>query len=104
MELLALFVLASALGAAGVAGVIVWTTNRSAASAITRHFKASEHILDTGEPPANWRNKRKDPLASLDELILFFEGCSFFEDEFAREQLLAQLANVREDWARRYSA
>lgn len=104
MELLAFFALASALGAAGVAGVIVWVTNRAAASAITRHFKASEHILDTGEPPTNWRNQRKGPLANLDELILFFEGCSFFEDEFAREQLLAQLAEVREDWARRYNA
>lgn len=104
MELLVFFALASALGAAGVAGVIVWVTNRAADSAITRHFKASEHILDTGEPPTTWRKQRKDPLAKLDELILFFEGCNFFEDEFAREQLLAQLAQVREDWKRRYSA
>lgn len=104
MDLLVLFALASILGAAGVAGVIVWATNRAAGSAITRHFKASEHILDTGEPPANWRKQRKDPLASLDELIEFFETCRFFEDEFAREQLLAQLAKVREDWALRYSA
>ena len=103
MELLAFFVLASALGAGCVAFVIYWTSNRAAAAAITRHFKASEHILDTGEPPTNWRNKRKDPLTNLDELILFFEGCNFFEDEFAREQLLAQLAKVREDWTRRDS-
>ena len=101
MDLLVFFALASVLGAACVAGVIVWATNRAAGSAITRHFKASEHILDTGEPPANWLNQRKDPLASLDDLIVFFEDCSFFEDEFAREQLLAQLARVREDWARR---
>ncbi|MCY3573642.1 MAG: hypothetical protein OXG92_02750 [Chloroflexi bacterium] len=102
MDLLALFALASALGAAVVAGVIVWTSARAANSAITRHFKASEHILETGEPPPNWLTQRKDPLANLDELIHFFESCRFFEDEFAREQLLAQLADVREDWSRRY--
>ncbi|MCY4147091.1 MAG: hypothetical protein OXE95_03815 [Chloroflexi bacterium] len=103
MDLLAAFALASALGAAGVASVIIWATDRAAASSITRHFKASEHILNTGEPPANWRNQRKDPLANLDELIKFFETCRFFEDEFAREQLLAQLAMVRADWTRRAS-
>ncbi len=104
MDFLALFVLVSIMGAASVALVIVWTTNRSAASAITRHFKASEYILETGEPPPNWRGKRADPLERLDELILFFEGCSFFEDEFARKQLLLQLAEVREKWSRRRAA
>lgn len=39
-----------------------------------------------------------DLLARLDELIDFFENCSFFEDEFAREQLLLKLRQEREDW------
>ena len=102
MDLLALFIVAAVLGALAVAGVIVWVTNRAADTAITRHFKASEHILDKGEPPPSWGKQRKDLLANLDELLEFYETCGFFEDEYAREQLLAQLAEVREDWSRRY--
>ena len=54
MDFLALFIVASILGAALVAWVIVWTTKRASDAAITRHFKASEYILETGEPPPNW--------------------------------------------------
>ena len=104
MDFLALFVVVSILGAGMVALVIVWTTNRAAKSAITRHFQASEYILETGEPPPSWRGKRADPVQRLDELILFFEHCSFFEDDFAREQLLLQLEDTRENWSRRRAA
>ena len=104
MDFLALFVVVSIMGAGLVALVIVWTTNRTAARAITRHFQASEYILDTGEPPPSWSGKRADPVKRLDELIVFFEHCSFFEDEFAREQLLMQLEEVRENWTRQVAA
>lgn len=113
MDFLLFFVLASLAGAALVAGVIVWTTNRAAHSAITRYFKASEFILERHRPPPEWampapggwlraRSVRSlgknDTMARLDDLIEFFETCSFFEDEFAREQLLLQLREEREDW------
>ncbi len=113
MDILGAFCLASLLGAALIAFVIHWSTNQAAAGAITRHFKASEFILETGQPPPEWYRapawKRllraapatatsADMLARLDELIQFFEQCSFFEDEWAREQLLAQLAATRATW------
>lgn len=113
MDLLAVFVVASVIGAGMVAWVIIWTANRATASAITRHFKASEHILETGKPPPDWlatpiwrrlRGKafrstsEAAVLARLDELIRFFEGCSFYEDDFAREQHLSQLERVRQTW------
>lgn len=113
MDLLALFVVASVIGASLVAWVIVWTTNQSTESAITRHFKASEYILDTGQPPPAWlraplwkrligaeTGSARDEIAlmRLDELIRFFEQCSFYEDEYAREQHLAQLDAVKKAW------
>ena len=116
MDLLAVFVLASLIGSIMLVRVILWTTNRAAGSAITRYFKASEHILETGEPPPEWLAtpaRRRlfsaapravipgDVLERLDELFRFFEHCSFFEDERAREQLLTQLIAIRETWAKR---
>lgn len=113
MDYLIFFVLASLAGAGLVAGVIVWSTNRAAHSAITRHFKASEFILEHHRPPPEWampapggwlraRSVRpitkSDIMDRLDDLIEFFEDCSFFEDEFAREQLLLKLREEREDW------
>ncbi|MYD11439.1 MAG: hypothetical protein F4X02_15520 [Chloroflexi bacterium] len=116
MDLLAVFVLASLIGAFMLVRVILWTTNRAAGSAITRYFKASEHILETGEPPAEWlvpplRRRifsaappavtQDEIMKRLDELFRFFEHCSFFENEWTREQLLAQLEAVRATWAKR---
>ena len=116
MDLLALFILASMIGAFMVAWVIVSTTRRASDSAITRYFKASEYILETGQPPPDWlappRWKRllgratvsatqELTLARLASLIKFFEHCSFYEDEFAREQHLSQLEAIRTDWQRR---
>ncbi len=113
MDLLIVFVLAAVAGAALVAGVIVWSTDRASHSAITRYFKASEFILEHHRPPPDWvlrapgrwlraRSIRSiskaDIMERLDELIVFFEKCSFFEDEFAREQLLLKLRKERENW------
>ena len=113
MDLLAAFIVASVIGAGMVAWVIIWTTNRATASAITRHFKASEYILETGKPPPNWlkaslwkRLLGKSStsagdgrvLVRLDALIRYFEHCSFYEDEYAREQHLSQLERVKKNW------
>ena len=113
MDLLALFIVASLIGGGMVAWVAIWTTNRASNAAITRHFKASEYILETKKPPPEWLKapawKRllalspfsagdEPVIARLDELIRFFEHCSFYEDEFAREQHLSQLARVKKAW------
>ena len=113
MDLLAAFIVASIIGAATVAWVIYWTTNRASATAITQYFKASEHILETGIPPPDWlappvwkrllgmpsaAETETRALARLEELIRFFEHCSFYEDESAREEHLAQLEGVRQAW------
>ncbi|MCY3832709.1 MAG: hypothetical protein OXG85_06805 [Chloroflexi bacterium] len=113
MDFLALFIAASLIGAGLVAWVIIWTTNRAAHGAVTRYFKASEYILETGAPPPEWL---RDPawkrllrasasargkaaqLERLDDLILFFERCQFYEDDFARAEHLAQLERVRQSW------
>ncbi len=115
MDLLAVFVLASLIGAFMIVRVIFWTTNRAAHSAVTRYFKASEYILETGEPPREWLapplrrrifNSAPSPVTNdevlerLDDLFRFFEQCSFFEDELAREQLLSQLTEIRERWTK----
>ncbi len=113
MDLLAAFVLASLLGAFMLVRVILWTTNRAAETAITRYFRASEHILETSAPPPEWlapplRRRifsagpaevtNDELLARLDDLYRFFEHCSFFEDDWAREQMLSQLTAIRERW------
>lgn len=113
MDLLAAFIVASIIGAGMVAWVVVWTTNRASESAITRYFKASEHILETGEPPPDWlaaplwkrllgkpsgTATEAPALERLEELIRFFEHCSFYEDEFARKEHLAQLERLRQAW------
>lgn len=116
MDLLAVFVLASVMGALMLVRVILWTTNRAAETAVTRYFKASEHILETGEPPAEWlalplRRRvfsttppavtQDEVLERLEDLFRFFEHCNFFEDELAREQLMSQLEDVRRRWTKR---
>ena len=113
MDLLAFFIIASAIGAGLVVWVIVWTTSRASESAITRYFKASEYILDTGDPPPEWyavpiwkrllgaapaTASQEKIIMRLDELIRFFEDCSFYEDDFAREQHLTQLEDIRQAW------
>lgn len=116
MDLLAAFVLASLIGAFMIVRVIMWTTNRAAETAVTRYFKASEHILETGEPPPEWlapplRRRifsagpavvtHDEVLQRLSDLVRFFEHCTFFEDEWAREQMLSQLENIRQHWTKR---
>ena len=118
MDLLLVFALAALAGGAMIGLVVVWSTQRAANSAITSYFKASEHILDTGEPPPHWLLKRRrwwflparsqaskvELISRFDELVRFFEQCRFFEDDWAREQMLAQLAAIREDWQSRSMA
>ncbi len=116
MDLLALFILASLIGTLIIARVIVWSTDRASNSAITNYFKASEYILETGEPPPEWLAvpfrvrlfrtasasiSHDQLMARLDDLFRYFEQCSFFEDEWTREQLLSQLGEVRENWQTR---
>lgn len=116
MDLLAVFLLASLIGAFMLVRVIMWTTNRAAGTAVTQYFKASEHILETGEPPPEWlapplrrrifraasaRATHDEVMERLNDLFRFFEHCSFFEDEWAREQLLSQLTIIRERWTKR---
>ena len=116
MDILVIFVLAALIGAFMIVRVILWTTNRAAESAVTRYFRASEHILETGEPPPEWLAPRRqrlifgaapgavsneEVLQQLDELRRFFEHCSFFEDEWAREQFLSQLDTTRIRWMTR---
>lgn len=115
MNLLLMFLIASIVGAFLVARVIIWSTQRASDSAITRYFRAGEFILETRQPPPQWYKgpswKRLIPMARLevsqreimdrlDDLIRFYEQCSFFEDEWTREQLLSQLADVRASWQR----
>ncbi len=113
MDLLLIFILASIIGAALVARVMVWATDRATHGAITSNFQASEYILEYHRPPPHWtatarrvwppqRGKQNvtkaELLARLDELINFFVQCSFFEDEWSREQLLLQLEQERQAW------
>ena len=113
MDFLLFFVVASLGGAALVAFVIVRSTDRASHKAITSYFKASEFILEHHRPPPEWITTapggwlrarsirpvgKNDVMARLDDLIDFFENSTFFEDEFAREQLLLKLRQEREDW------
>lgn len=113
MDLLLVFIVASVIGATLLARVIIWSTNRASHTAITSYFKASEFILEHHRPPPNWvihapkgwRGRRSvkpvskaDIIANLDDLIGFFEACSFFEDEWTREQMLKQLREERDSW------
>lgn len=119
MDILILFTLAALAGAAAIVGIILWSTQRAASSAITRYFKAGEYILATGKPPPDWLAKSRrrrlrlsgasaishsELMKRFDEMVRFFEHCRFFEDERAREQMLAQLATIRERWQERVLA
>ena len=113
MDLLLIFILASILAAVLVASVIIWSTHRASSAAVTRHFKSAEYILEHHRPPPEWyavpwQKKLLGPsprqvagadiMAGLDELIRFFEHSAFFEDEWTRQQLLAQLEKERQNW------
>lgn len=110
MDLLLAFILTSIFAAAVIARVIVWSTHQASSAAITRYFKSAEYILQHHQPPPTWYavpwRKRllgqsppaADMMARLDELIRFFEHSAFFEDEWTRQQLLAQLDEERRNW------
>ena len=105
MAFIIVFFVTALAGATLLAWVIIWSTNRAAHGAITRHFQDSEFILDHGEPPAEWRTLRwgrqaskRDLLTRLDKLLRFYENSAFFDGEEARDELLRQLRDVRDDW------
>ena len=112
MDFLLAFILFAIIAAALVAFVMIRSTRRAAAAAISRHFKAAEYILAHHQPPPTWqtplwrkrlfsqspRQNTADMLARLDELIRFFEHSPFFEDEWTRQQLLTQLDQERQNW------
>lgn len=107
------FVIAFAL----VTTFIIFYTRWVADSALTDQFRAAESITN-GAFPEKWSkqiNQRlaykhlfpalqpetsgtRQALQKIDRLIRFFERSPFFENAEAREQLLAQLKEVRQRW------
>ena len=121
MEILLGFTCLSILSVALIVKVMLWVTDKSATGAITQHFQAAEYILEHHQPPPAWsktnpsfsilrfsqkpqspRQKGNTMLERLDQLILFFEHCRFFQTEDARTALLDQLNNERTNWIQRY--
>lgn len=121
MELLIGFTCLSILSVALIVKVMLWVTDKSASGAITQHFQAAEYILEHHQPPPAWSktnpsfsllklhpaSKTSDYNANpmvdrLDQLILFFEHCRFFQTEDARTALLEQLNDERMSWMQRY--
>lgn len=121
MEFLIGFIVLAILCTAFIARLMLWVTNKSAAGAITQHFRAAEYILEHHQPPPMW-NKPSRPSATLsrhgklklsesgenhllerlDKLIVFFEHCPFFQTEEARVAMLLQLNDERISWIQRY--
>ena len=105
MAFMIVFFVAGVAGAILLSWVIIWSTNRAARGAITQHFQDSEYILEHGEPPQAWRKlrwgrraKKRDLLSRLDKLLRFYEKSTFFDGEEARDELLRQLRQTRDDW------
>ena len=92
--------------------MILWLTDKTSHAAITSYFKAAEYILEHHQPPPVWSKqkvsllRKSSPtntpkeriLKRMDDLILFFEHCQFFQDETAREELLKKLNDERLNW------
>ncbi len=117
MDILLGFTCLSILSVALIVKVMLWVTDKSAAGAITQHFQAAEYILEHHQPPPAWSNpssrlsllrflqkpqssghNSSTMLERLDQLILFFEHCRFFQTEEARTALLEQLNDERKSW------
>lgn len=102
MNILLIFIIAVVIGMALVVGTLLWVTDKAGHSAITSYFKAAEYIIEHHQPPPKWMEKastnREDILKRMDDLILFFEHSTFFEDENARSVLLEKLNQERADW------
>ena len=106
-----------------LAKMILWLTDKTGHAAITSYFQAAEYILNHHHAPPHWTKRQfnvlQQPLATLrsrkndsdtqmdtrqmilqrlDDLIVYFEHCTFFEDERARDELLKQLTAERENW------
>ena len=121
MDLLLGFTVAAIICTGLIIKLMLWLMNKTANAAITAYFQAAEHILDHHHVPPQWLSKQshflKHPLGSLsrsagrkqnnpkqlileqmDDLIRFFEHCTFFQDEIARTELLQQLSAERKAW------
>lgn len=120
MDLLLMFVIACIIVTITLIKLIFFVTNKSASVAITSYFLAAEYILEYHQPPMTWiyppislsrrllglgkKKSSPDPaylLFKMDDLILFFEHSSFFQDEEARTALLQQLNDERDSWVQR---
>ena len=102
MNILFTFLIAVALGVSLIVAVMLWVTNKAGHSAITQYFKAAEYIVEHHQPPPEWLkdgalNKAR-LMQRMDDLILFFEHSTFFEDEHARSTLLDKLNKERDAW------
>ena len=101
MDILLIFLIAVITGIGLIVGIMLWVTNKAGHSAITSYFKAAEHIVEHHTPPPEWLKKSRDKEAimkRMDDLILFFEHSTFFEDETARSTLLNKLNDERAEW------
>ena len=96
-------------------GLISVYTRRVAGVALTDQFRAAETIVN-GRVPERWvrqinrrlalpRFLRGDvtgtelALAKIDKLVRFYANSPFFENDRARELLIAQLQDTRARWA-----
>lgn len=121
MDMLFVFIIVATVSMLALAKMIVWLVNKSASSSITRYFQAAEYILEHHQAPPEWLqdktklfervlkfiipgksvNEVNTPvMRHMNDLILFFEHSSFFEDDLARETLLNQLYTERENWVK----
>ena len=105
MDYLLGFLLFAIAGAALVAWVIVWSTNRAAHGAITDYFRDADYILEQHKPPPSWRRDRwgkpaneRSVMQRMDKLVSFFEGSDFTDEAATRDELLRQLRDERQRW------
>jgi hypothetical protein len=109
------FALSVAAVVAIIIGLVSLYTRRVADVALTDPFRAAETIVN-GRIPDRWVlqiNRRlalprvlrghvtgtELALAKIDKLVRFYANSPFFENDRARELLLAQLQDTRARWA-----
>ena len=99
---------------------MMWLSERSANASLTERFKDAETVVNEGRVPASWLGRsslfgafmqgrlgrafapqgadKTRLLERLDDLILFFETCPFFDSEASRDALLDALWLERDRW------
>lgn len=108
----------------GITLFMMWLTEKATHASLTDRFKDAEIILNQHHAPASWQTKtpvfkafmqgrlnsslfapkrrvvppKTQLLARLDELILFFETCPFFDSEESRDVMLDELWQERDRW------